>query len=163
MDMQERTLVPVELASLPGEIRVPGFAERYGLHQLRNHESALLVLVRLAGYGLIGVGVLLVLFAPKSLMVHALYGPTLMQKLLLTPELPLILGVLTVAGARFLGRGLDRTPLPVLEFFDKHYLLKLDQAPAPGQQVQIRYCNDDLFALSLLTPALEEQLAPQPD
>lgn len=161
MDTQERTSVSVAVDSLPGDIDVHGFGERYALHQMRNHESVLAVLVRMLGYGLIGVGVLLLLFGPKTVTVHALYGPTLGQQLLLIPQFPVIVGALLLGCARLLARVLDGTPLPVLEFFDRHYLLRLDRRLASGQQVRIRHCGGDRFAVRLQPSDLTET-APSP-
>src|SRR5690606_30038497 len=117
MDTPQRTLVPLTLAALPQDILVPGFGEAYATHQLRNHESVLLILLRLAGWALLVVGVLLVLFAPRTVMVHALYGPTVWQQVLLAPQLPVICGALILGLVRLLAPVMDRTPLSPLAFF----------------------------------------------
>ena len=157
MPSESRQLVPLQLGALPCEISVPGFDEAYRLHQMNNHESALLVLVKLAGYALLALGAGLLLLGPRSVTVHALYGPTWWQSLLLTPQLPLIAGVLVVGAVGWLQRRVDRQPLPVLEFFERGYLLKLDQPPPAGQAMQIRHLGGARFALALLplpeTPA----------
>lgn len=149
MESAQRTLLPLTLGALPQDIHVPGFAQAYARHQLRNHESVLLILLRLAGWALVVAGVLLVLFAPRTVMVHALYGPTAWQQLLLMPQLPVIGGVLILGLVRLLAPALDRSPLSALEFFERFYLLKLDQRLADDLCVKIRYLGGDAFAVAL--------------
>jgi len=150
--------VPVALAALPGEISVPGFDEAYRLHQLRHHESAVLVLCKLAGYGLLVLGAALLLFGPRQVLVHALRGPDCWESLLLAPQLPLIAGAALVAAVGWLQRRFDRRPLPVLAFFERGYLLQLDQALPAGQAMQIRHLGAGRFALALV-PAEARQAA----
>lgn len=148
--IESRRQVPLRLDALPCEISVAGFDEAYRLHQMRNHESALLVLCKLGGYALLALGAALTLLGPRSVKVHALYGPTWWESLLLTPQLPLLAGVMLVGAVGWLQRRVDRQPLPVLEFFEQAYVLKLDQAPGAGLSMQIRHLGGARFALELV-------------
>lgn len=147
---ESRQKLAVELAALPGEYQVPGFEEAYRLHQMKNHESAVLILLKLAGYALIALGGLLLVFGPRSVSVSALYGPTLLQQLLMVPQLPLIIGIFSVTVVARLQTRFDRQPLPVLAFFDCHYLLQPDQPLPADQAMSIRYLGEGRLALRLV-------------
>lgn len=151
--MPVRQPVPLRLDALPCQVNVAGFDEAYRLHQMHNHESVLLILLKLFGYALLVLGVGLLLFAPKTLMVSALYGPTPWQRLLLAPQLPIIGGLLLVGVVGWLQQRLDRHPLSPLAFFERHYLLTLDQPLPAGQGMQMRHQGGACFALQLVHQA----------
>ena len=58
----------VDFGALPQDLDVPGFAGAYEEHRVANEDSAFSTLLTFIGYGVLLVGILTLIFGPKSVI-----------------------------------------------------------------------------------------------
>lgn len=136
----------IDFGALPQDLDVPGFASAYEEHRVANEDSAFSTLLTFIGYGVLLVGILTLIFGPKSVMVNAFRGPDLFQMILLNPGPVASLGFLLVAGARLLnGNKQQLTP----EAYLLHsYSIEWQGELPSGQRLQVTYLGDNRFQFS---------------
>jgi hypothetical protein len=159
MEQASKTPITLDLAQLPRELEVPGFAEEYEQHRQANEDSPFATLMQFVGYGLLIVGVLTLIFGPDTVMVNRFTGPDFFQFVLLNPGPIVTLGFLLASGAALLD-GKKQQLLPET-YLLSHYPFDARGELDEGLQLQVSYLGNSRFQLSAV-PRSAEAAAAQP-
>ncbi|WP_068829835.1 hypothetical protein [Pseudomonas sp. BMS12] len=159
MEQASKTPLSVDLATLPLQLMVPGFAEEYEQHRQSNESSSAASFFKLLGYGVLIVGVLTLFFGPDTVMVNRLSGPDFFQFVQLYPGPISTVGFLIVSGASLMDA--QKLQLMPEAYLLAHYPLEPQGELGEGLQLQVAYLGDSRFQLSAVAQG-EETLTAQP-